>query len=353
MERQILEVGPVSNRGECIVRVRNPLWTLARIVCLRAPIEAQLIVTRRCNLSCGYCSEYDNFSAPIPLGILKQRIDALHRLRVLNIALLGGEPLLHPEIDQVVAHANRHAQVSLTTNGFLLSDEVIERLNQAGLSNLQVSIDTLVPDPTRYIQKSFRSVAPKLKRLQRLAQFDFHITLVLCEESKDEFKATLQELKSLGIAVSLNLVHDDTGRVGVSGPEFQDLWEHHYRKGSPLSFIEYQYGKQLLEGKRPQWQCRAGARFFYVDEFGNVQFCSAQRGRLNKPVTEYTSKDIAAHARTSKGCEAGCSLFCVYRPSQVDNAPLSLVRTVWQTLRHNAHSHIRLNSLPSSRRIPP
>jgi len=334
------------------VQVRNPLWMLARILCLRAPIEAQLITTRRCNLSCGYCTEYDNYSAPIPLGILKQRIDALHRLRVANIALLGGEPLLHPEIDQVVTHANRHAQVSLTTNGFLLSDEVIERLNQAGLSNLQVSIDTLVPDPTKYIQKSYRSVAPKLRRLRRLARFDFHVTLVLCEESKDQFKATVQELTSTGIAVSLNLVHNDTGEVGVGGPEFQDLWEHHYRHGRPFSFIEYRYGKQLLEGHRPQWQCRAGARFLYVDEFGNVQFCSAQRGRLNKAVTEYTSKDIATHARTTKGCEAGCSLFCVYRPSQVDNAPLSLVRTVWQTLRRDKRSHNRFKDLPTPHRNP-
>jgi MoaA/NifB/PqqE/SkfB family radical SAM enzyme len=260
---------------------------------------------------------------------------------VVNIALLGGEPLLHPEIDAVVAHANRHAQVSLTTNGFLLSDEIIEQLNRAGLSNLQVSIDTLSPDPTRYIQKSFRSVAPKLKRLQRLAQFDFHVTLVLCQESKDEFKATLQELESFGIPVSLNLVHDESGRVGVGGPEYQELWEHHYRRGRPFSSIEYQYGKQLLEGKRPQWQCRAGARFLYVDEFGNVQFCSAQRGRLNKAVTEYTSKDIRTHARTTKGCEAGCSLFCVYRYSQVDNAPMSLVRAAWQRWLHNGGAHGR------------
>jgi MoaA/NifB/PqqE/SkfB family radical SAM enzyme len=298
----------------------------------QAPIEAQLIVTRRCNLSCGYCSEYDNFSPPIPLPVLKERIDALHRLGVVNIALLGGEPLLHPDIADIVAYANRHAQVSLTTNAFLLSDEIIEHLNRAHLCNLQVSIDTLKPDPARYIQKSLKSVFPKLKRLQQLAKFDFHVTLVLCDNSKDEFMETLRELDRFGISVSLNLVHDSTGRVGVGGPEYEDLWEHHYKKGNPLSSIEYAYGKQLLEGRRPEWHCRAGARFIYVDEFGKVQFCSAQRGRLDKPVTEYTWQDIRIHSRTPKGCEAGCSLFCVYRPSQVDNAPMSLLRSVCATL---------------------
>ncbi|MBA2542036.1 MAG: radical SAM protein, partial [Deltaproteobacteria bacterium] len=39
------------------------------------PIVAHLIVTRRCNLACGYCFEYDKVSAPVPLAALKQRID--------------------------------------------------------------------------------------------------------------------------------------------------------------------------------------------------------------------------------------------------------------------------------------
>jgi hypothetical protein len=71
------------------MRIRHPLRAVARALLFRAPIEAQLIVTRRCNLSCGYCSEYDGSSPPIPLETLKERIDALHRLRVVNIAPLG------------------------------------------------------------------------------------------------------------------------------------------------------------------------------------------------------------------------------------------------------------------------
>jgi MoaA/NifB/PqqE/SkfB family radical SAM enzyme len=327
------------------MRIKNPFRSLLRILVLRAPIEAQLIVTRRCNLSCGYCTEFDNFSASIPFELLKERIDALHRLRVANIALLGGEPLLHPKIDEVVAYANREAQVSVTTNGFLLSDKVIARLNAAGLSNMQVSIDALYADSSGYIQKSMKSLAPKLERLQRLAKFDVHVTIVLCEDSKDHFKATLHELSQFGFFVSVNLVHNDRGMVEISGPEYLELWEHHYQKGTPFSFIEYEYGRQLLQGQRPKWKCRAGARFFYVDEFGNVQFCSAQRGRLNKPVTQYSGEDVQRHSCTYKGCEEGCSLFCAYRDSQVDNAPFSAIKAMGQALRHGALFHSRHENL--------
>ncbi|MFQ5798931.1 MAG: radical SAM protein [Bacteroidota bacterium] len=300
---------------------------------MKAPIEAQLIVTRRCNLSCGYCAEYDNFSEPIPFGVLTERIDALHRLRVVNIVMLGGEPLMHPKIAEIVAYANHHSQVSITTNGFLLSDKLIERLNDVGLSNMQVSIDTLHADPTRYIQKSLNWIAPKLERLKRLARFDVHVTIVLCESSKDQFEETLDELRKFGFLVSVNLIHNEKGMVEIRGPEYLKLWDHHFEQRMPFSFIDYEYGKQLLQDQNPDWKCRAGARYLYVDEFGNVQFCASQRGRLNKPVTQYLYEDIREHSRTYKGCEQGCSVLCVYRDSQLDNAPLKMAKAMYQALR--------------------
>jgi molybdenum cofactor biosynthesis enzyme MoaA len=165
---------------------------------------------------------------------------------VINIALLGGEPLLHPGIDEIVAYANRAAQVSITTNGFLLSEPLIARLNDAGLSNMQISIDTLRPDPGGYIQKSLKSLAPKLVRLKRLARFDVHVNLVLCANTKDQFLETLRELRALKQRVSVNLVHDASGAVEVGGPEYVELWDQFYREGAPFLFIEYEYGRQLL-----------------------------------------------------------------------------------------------------------
>src|SRR2546427_3137006 len=291
-------------------------------------MDAQLIVTRRCNLSCGYCSEYDSTSEPVPFEELRQRIDALHRLGAANITLLGGEPLLHPDVADIVSYAARKSNTSVVTNGFLLRNGVIEALNDAGLNNLTVSVDTLHADPTRYIQKSMRSLRTRLERLRRLARFDVHVTAVLCESSKDDFKELMEEIRAFGFRMSVNLIHNAKGYVTISGQPYLDLYEDFYRDGRPFTYLDYEYGKKLLEGERPGWKCRAGARYLYVDEFGKVQLCASQLGRLGKPIVEYTAADLKEHSRIEKGCEEGCSVGCAVRCSLVDNDKPQFIRSV-------------------------
>jgi MoaA/NifB/PqqE/SkfB family radical SAM enzyme len=291
-------------------------------------MDAQLIVTRRCNLSCGYCSEYDNVSEPVPVEDLKGRIDALHRLGSANITLLGGEPLMHPDIAEIVVLAARKSNVSMVTNGFLLRNNIIESLNQAGLNNLTVSIDTLHADPTRYIQKSLRSLRTRLQRLKDLARFDVHVTAVLCESSKDDFLELIEDIKTFGFRMSVNLIHNAKGYVTIEGPEYLELYESFYKKGRPFTYLDYEYGKKLLQGERPDWKCRAGSRYLYVDENGLVQLCASQMGRLGTPIEEYTSKDLDEQARAYKGCEEGCSVGCAFRCSLLDNDKPEFIRSV-------------------------
>jgi MoaA/NifB/PqqE/SkfB family radical SAM enzyme len=310
------------------LQVKNVISAIPRVLFSNAPMDAQLIVTRRCNLSCGYCSEYDNFSDPVPTDVLKARIDRLHELGSMNITMLGGEPLMHPDIAELVRYAGQKANVSIVTNGFLLRNGVIEALNEAGLNNLTVSIDTLHADPSRYIQKSFRSLKTRLERLRTLAKFDVHVTAVLCESSKDDFRELMSEIQAFGFRMSVNLIHNNKGYIAITGEPYQQLFEEFYRDGKPFTFLDYTYGKQLLAGKTPDWKCRAGARYMYVDENGDVQLCASQPGRLGKPLLEYTKADLDANAKTYKGCEEGCSVGCAFRCSLVDNDRPEFLRSV-------------------------
>src|SRR5215472_9862512 len=90
----------------------------------RHPIVAHIVPIRRCNLACTYCNEYDDFSKPVPLAVMLRRVDRLVELGTTVITISGGEPLLHPEIDQIIHQIRRGGSVAtLITNGYLLTSE--------------------------------------------------------------------------------------------------------------------------------------------------------------------------------------------------------------------------------------
>src|ERR1700753_440633 len=98
------------------------------------PLLAHIIPMRRCNLACTYCNEFDNFSKPVPLEEMFRRVDKLGALGTSVITISGGEPLMHPELDDVIARIRENGIVAgLITNGYFLMPDRIERLNRAGL----------------------------------------------------------------------------------------------------------------------------------------------------------------------------------------------------------------------------
>src|SRR5215469_14894838 len=98
------------------------------------PIVAHIVPTRRCNLSCAYCNEYDDFSKPVRTDEMLRRVDRLADLGTSVITLSGGEPLLHPDLDRIIQRIRmRDCIATLITNGYLLTAERIKLLNRAGL----------------------------------------------------------------------------------------------------------------------------------------------------------------------------------------------------------------------------
>src|SRR4029077_8910981 len=111
------------------------------------PLLAHIIPVRRCNLSCTYCNEFDDFSKPVPTEEMFRRIDRLGAIGTSIVTISGGEPLLYPDLDSIIGRLRKDGIIAgLITNGYLLTAERIERLNRAGLEYLQVSIDNVQPE---------------------------------------------------------------------------------------------------------------------------------------------------------------------------------------------------------------
>ena len=286
------------------------------------PVVAQIIPTRRCNLSCTYCNEFDRTSDPVPLADLRQRIDALVDLGTSIITLSGGEPLLHPEVDEIVRHIRRRSAIAtLITNAYLLTPAMIGRLNAAGLDSVQISIDNVSPDDVS--KKSLRLLDRKLCLLAEHALFDVTVNAVVGGTSvhpEDALTIGRRALE-LGFRSTVGLVHDDGGQLlPLSGRERDVLRQSLRLDRSTFSFDRYnRFQETLADGKPCAWHCRAGSRYLYVCEDGLVHYCSQQRGRPGVPLAAYTRDDIVREHSTAKPCAPYCTIGCVHRVSMMDD----------------------------------
>src|SRR6204780_36362 len=128
-------------------RVREGLMLAKGLRSTDPPVLAPIVPPRRCNLACTYCNEFDDFSKPVPASEMMRRIDLLADLGTSIIAFSGGEPLLHPDLDGLIARIRQRGAIAgMITNGYLLTADRIQRLNRAGFEHLQISMDNVKPD---------------------------------------------------------------------------------------------------------------------------------------------------------------------------------------------------------------
>src|SRR6202046_5273141 len=104
--------------------LRGASMTARALASTDHPLLAHIIPVRRCNLACTYCNEFDDFSKPVPVDEMFRRIDKLGALGTSAVTISGGEPLLHPELDDVIRRIRKNGMISgLITNGYLLVPE--------------------------------------------------------------------------------------------------------------------------------------------------------------------------------------------------------------------------------------
>jgi MoaA/NifB/PqqE/SkfB family radical SAM enzyme len=282
------------------------------------PLIANLIITRRCNLSCGYCYEYDKVSPPVPLATLKERVDHIARLRAVFVTLTGGESLLHPEADQVVAYVRQRGMVPfLNTNAYLLTKAWIERLDAAGLYGMQISIDNV--DPNEVSKKSLKTILPKLELLARYARFRVRINCVLGSSPPAEAIEVARTVIGLGFDMNTSLVRAEDGTLLPVSDETRRAYETIRALGRRAPFfLDDDYTKPLMEQGESAWKCRAGARTFHVDEFGLVHLCAPRVGSPAKPIAEYGLDDIRYWFDAPKSCAAKCPVAYARHASRLD-----------------------------------
>ncbi len=205
-------------------------------------------VTERCNFRCQYCMPDKPFSwVPkenlLSLDELFLFIKAAMDEGITKVRITGGEPLLREGLDRFISMIYNHnpeVDLALTTNGYLLK-QTAEKLKNAGLKRLNISLDSLRPEVA-----------------QKIAQKD-----VL----KDVL-AGIEEALRVGLKVKVNMVP----LKGINDDEIVDILDFCKDRGIEVRFIEYMensvanttikglLGKEILEKIKEKYMIRKVGR---------------------------------------------------------------------------------------------
>ena len=252
-------------------RAREWRMILRGVASTDHPVMAHIIPIRRCNLSCTYCNEYDDFSKPVAVETMTGRLDQLARLGTTIVTFSGGEPLLHPELDKLIAHVRSRGMLAgMITNGYLLTPQRVNQLNDAGLDHMQISIDNLEPDEIS--KKSLKVLDKKLEMLADHAEFHVNINSVVGGGFRDPNDALVigRRALELGFESTIGIIHDGSGQLKpLKADEAKVYFEMTNRKKTNYAQFD-KFQEAIVQGRPNDWRCRAGSRYLYVCEDGLV-----------------------------------------------------------------------------------
>ena len=181
---------------------------------LAPPITASLAITSRCNSNCMYCSFRSGLSKnkiDIELNTIIRIIDELAEVGVKVLTLTGGEPLLRKDLTEACLYAKgKGINVCITTNGLLLTEDIAIQLNDCGVSNLVMSLDSL--DDAVY---SLHRGVSNNKVLESLSILDFFsqlkddnysaVTFVMSKKNYKELPNFIRAIRQEGKKILVNI----------------------------------------------------------------------------------------------------------------------------------------------------
>jgi len=204
----------------------------------------------------------------------------------------------------------------MISNGFFLQPELIQTLNEAGLQRMQLSIEGVQANETT--QKVLNNLKRRLQWLRDHAQFEVVISAVIGACPPEEADEVVSFVRQLGFGARVLLVHDSQGQLKLSSEDlkaFEKIVDKLPRRWPEFSG----YRRELVRGRPAPFKCRSGSRYLYVDEYGNVNWCSQTRNVWSKPLLDYTLNDLREQFYNYKTCNATCTLNCSRSASLFDN----------------------------------
>lgn len=235
-------------------------------------------VTNACNLRCKHC--YNNSGAKredeLTFEEIKKAVDTFANIGVLNMVLSGGEPLLHPDLFDIISYIrSKPLSCIIFTNGTLITQEVVNRFKALSILSVAISLDGATPetnDSFRGIPGSFEKTVKAIKMLKE-AEIPVRINVCL-------HKGILGEIDDLlNLFREWNITEYSVWPVSYTGrsqePDFVITLEEYKTVLKQLKEYQSAEGvKNEIPYVPQQINCGAGRGSLTIRSNGTITLCS-------------------------------------------------------------------------------
>lgn len=266
---------------------------------ISAPLNVTIQITNRCNLNCIHChNNKQELCKTLPIAKYKMLIKELAELKVFNVNISGGEPLLVDDIANIIKHAvNNGMSCTMSTNLTLLNEKMAIKLAKAGLKKIHISLDSFDPlahDRIRGVDKSFERMKKNLRFLKE-NNIQYTMVTTLVDQSPNHYAKTIDLAYQLGASAHktntvvpqgksklLEIGYNGSGRYGIK--EYIEVWKN--KKSQYLgkmgilaeTMFSIQIGEEMItDDNVPEILrvgCPAGILTCAINESGDVTPCS-------------------------------------------------------------------------------
>ena len=240
--------------------------------------DLRISVTDRCNFRCRYCMPRERFGenhtflprrAYLSFEEIEKVVTACRPLGLEKVRITGGEPLLRPDLHDLISRvSSTGVEVALTTNASLLSGQA-PRLADAGLDRVTVSLDALDPKIHSQMTDSSIPVEVVLGGIDAALEAGLSPVKVNCVVQRGvnetEVAPLVRRFKGTGVTVRF-IEYMDVGRTNG--------WQLGQVVSSTdlLGYLQEEFELEPVESSRPSDVAR---RWAHSDGSGEIGFISS------------------------------------------------------------------------------
>jgi len=309
---------------------------------LRSPVFVWWDVTYACNLRCRHCYSSSAKALPNELstGEAKELIRQLAEMQVFYVYFLGGEPLLRKDCLELAGYCRELGLATMmNTNGWLVNQEMAQRIAQLDFMLVRVSIDGAqaeTHDAIRGVPGSFQRACQAIRFLREAGVARLGISPTVMMDNIDEMSALIDLAVSLEVDEMQMVQLCRTGRGSEVEPasvdklmELKELFERRQRELAGILTLSATEGIETFERSKPSSTlpdftgCMAGRTCAAVAADGKVRPCilySADAGNLRSQSFYqiwHNSSVFGSMRQVAPECEG-----CLHAPSCSRECPV-------------------------------